>query len=454
VRRTNIFNDFPLPDYTDLVKSGSESIYLRPLNPPEKAGFIKKPMGYLLFRASLTDDLTGLEIARWLQSYCPTAVVAVNIEHIVLKARRLQGLQELLQSGVIPPDSILRRLSESAKAEILSHMHDLQLTFSTSANSAADPNTNKDSTTAQKAWKDLRANVSAVSKAIETPILLESNDPIDPNLAKSDAVVKVIGAGPSLSLRHQLLHNEALRRDPRIARDLLKVPRNKNRFRYGTVEGKDVLVEAFVYQPDPATAEPVAQTLRQVQKMATLLCQEKETSFRILPGVGYVQESVNSQFGLLFELTGPFNKEKPPMLLSDYYNTKKRVPLGKRIELVQALVTAIEQLHRLRWLHKELRSNNFLFLRSIGNANEIDIGQPWLVGFEYARTLDEGTTLDEDHSMENNLYRHPERWGKPHIAFTRAHEMYSLVRSCCHLFIFRKCVKAALIFALPGCRTS
>jgi hypothetical protein len=453
VGRTNVFNDFPLPDYTDLVKSGSESIYLRPLNPPESAGFIKKPVGCLLFRASLTDDLTGLEIARWLQSYCPTAVVAVNIEHVVLKARRLQGLQELLQSGVIPPDSILCRLSESAKAEILSHMHDLQLTFSTTANSAADPNTNKDSATAQKALKDLRANVSAVSKAIETPILLESNGPIDLNLAKSDAVVRVIGAGPSLSLRHQLLHNEALRRDPRIASDLLRVPRNKNRFRYGTVEGKAVLVEAFVYQPDPAT-EPVARTLRQVQKMATLLCQEKETSFRILPGVGYVQESVNSQFGLLFELTGPFNKEKPPMLLSDYYNAKKRVPLGKRIELVQALATAIEQLHCLRWLHKELRSNNILFLRSIENANEIDIGKPWLVGFEYARRLDEGTVFDEDHSMSNNLYRHPERWGKPHIAFTRAHEMYSLVRSCHCLFIFRKCVKTTLIFALLGCRTS
>jgi hypothetical protein len=453
VGRADIFNDFPLPDYTDLVKSGSESIYLRPLNPPENASFIKKPVGSLLFRASLSDDLTGLEIARWLQSYCPTSVVAVNIEHIVLKARRLQDLQELLQSGVIPPDSILRRLSESAKAEILSHMHDLQLTFSTTANSAADPNTNKDSATAQKAWKDLKANVSAVSKAIETPILL-SNDPIDPNLAESDEVVNIIEAGPSLSLRHKLLHNEALRRDPRIARDLLRVPTNKNRFRYGTVEGKAVLVEAFVYQPDPATAEPVAQTLRQVQKMATLLCQEKETSFRILPGVGYVQESVDSQFGLLFELTEPFNKEKPPMLLSDYYNAKERVPLGKRIELVQALVTATEQLHRLRWLHKELRSNNVLFLWSIENANEIDIGKPWLVGFEYARTLDEYTTFDEDHSMSNNLYRHPKRWGKPHIAFTRAHEMYSLVRSCCRLFIFRKCVKTALIFILLGCRTS
>jgi len=51
---------------------------------------------------------------------------------------------------------------------------------------------------------------------------------------------------------------------------------------------------------------------------------------------------------------------------------------------------------------------------------------PYLFGFEYARAEATGTKLEEDHSLQNNLYRHPDRWSRPTEKFIKAHDIYSL----------------------------
>lgn len=87
------------------------------------------------------------------------------------------------------------------------------------------------------------------------------------------------------------------------------------------------------------------------------------------------------------------------------------------------------------WVHKSIRSDVVAFM-AVGRetsepdagaparespAGRFDLGKPYLFGFEYARAGD-GTT----HSLANNLYRHPDRWGRPTARFEKSHDMYAL----------------------------
>ena len=63
----------------------------------------------------------------------------------------------------------------------------------------------------------------------------------------------------------------------------------------------------------------------------------------------------------------------------------------------------------------------------VAQQGSIDISNPYLFGFEYMRMQDAGTNLEADDSLERDLYRHPDRWGKPKVRFEKAHDVYALV---------------------------
>jgi hypothetical protein len=82
--------------------------------------------------------------------------------------------------------------------------------------------------------------------------------------------------------------------------------------------------------------------------------------------------------------------------------------------LAFALAEAIENFHKVGWVHKLSRSSNVVFFFQESkeeNANVliVDIHRPWLFGFEYSRPEDAETALKTDYSVENNVYMHPER---------------------------------------------
>jgi hypothetical protein len=57
-----------------------------------------------------------------------------------------------------------------------------------------------------------------------------------------------------------------------------------------------------------------------------------------------------------------------------------------------------------------------------------DLSRPVLFGFEYSRPECAGTNTQEDDSLQNNLYRHHDRWWRPTAVFETHHDVYSLVR--------------------------
>ena len=58
----------------------------------------KEPFWFIYLRVLLADNVTGLKITQWLKIYPPLNVIAVKIEALILKARRLQSLTDALSS--------------------------------------------------------------------------------------------------------------------------------------------------------------------------------------------------------------------------------------------------------------------------------------------------------------------------------------------------------------------
>jgi len=108
------------------------------------------------------------------------------------------------------------------------------------------------------------------------------------------------------------------------------------------------------------------------------------------------------------------------------------VSLDDRLFVAHELVVALDNFHRTGWLHKELKSENVFFMKRAGASEADDLLQrsvPYLFGFEYSRMEADKSSLAEDYTLENNIYRHTKRWGKPTVKFLKAHDIYSLV-SC------------------------
>jgi hypothetical protein len=421
------------------------------VRPPEGFARRKKlPSALMMLTVSLADDPTGLQIANWLRSFPPSIIQDVEIEGLVLKARRLEGLKKI---NTLFTGSILGKISQSAQVEITERLSALSgavfnaTTFAAAAASAPTPkptNAGLSPGNAERIINELETNVSAVCDTIEDSLLLDAN--LELQAAAEDEVAIAVGATQAISLRQYLLDNSRIPDQPEIPREVIKFSlssgsRAKKRFRYGCIAEKPVVVETFQYEvPSVDSSEPPQNFARQIKTMVTQLSQAKRTSYHILPCIGYFQERHSRQFSVVFQMEDKFVVEDTPTTLSSLYSSTKRVPLGERIRLAYEIAVAVGNLHRVGWLHKELKSENVLFFKTLGRENiveptspgvisspSINFALPWLFGFEYSRAEDADTYLEPDYSPENNAYRHPERWGKPRVKFERSHDVYSLV---------------------------
>ncbi|KAJ4172019.1 hypothetical protein NW754_007617 [Fusarium falciforme] len=150
------------PVFHNFARESPTNIRLQPVNQEQR--FMQKPSGYLLFRASLSGDVTGTQIAEWLKSAAPSNVTAVSIEAVVSRARRIQE--------AFPKGSAFEKLSEAARDEILWSMRGLNTTMAEAADRASNPTpipTSEKAEAVQQSWDRLKENMSRVDTAIETP---------------------------------------------------------------------------------------------------------------------------------------------------------------------------------------------------------------------------------------------------------------------------------------------
>ncbi|KAG6353630.1 hypothetical protein INS49_005338 [Diaporthe citri] len=271
--------------------------------------FVRRPAGYVLFRASLSDDVTGREIADWLKTAAPKNVTAVDIELVITRARRLQGL---LDGQGYADSSVFSRLSEPARQEIVRQLQGLNTVMSTAEGNARDPTRAADRASIEESIESINSGVANVCSAVETPILLDLSQ--DSESLEDDELVTAADAGPAILLRRAVeSHQQQLQQGPppvesrrstrRLIKNILASAPNLNnkadrpnpsapdltiasakfkhnfisdsitfiktasKFKTGTIEQKIVVIETYKYQKND-DGEPYQE---QAKKMVSLL---------------------------------------------------------------------------------------------------------------------------------------------------------------------------------------
>lgn len=403
------------------------------------------------------DDPTGLQLANWLKSYAPKEVQSVDIEGLVLKARRLQGLGEYKD---LFPGSTLSKLSDSAQKEIAERLMELDDTVQNSVLAAKShnqrSNTSVEGRSAKRAIEDISSIVNNVCETYQDSLLL------DPNLNNRDSQqemevdsgVEAIEAGDLVNIQSYI---KGFHKDLSKARELSATSIEltdvdsddedaEQRFLFGIFEGKRVMVEVFQYEPvgditddceDNDQDHIPPKTRQQFSKMAALLSQPKRSEFHVLQCIGFTHLRAKHELRLVFELEKTHEEDEYSTLLELLKDPDvKRLPLGVRLQLAFSIATAVSNLHRVGWVHKDLRSDNIVLFGKTNTSTavntditaQLDFSTPYLFGFEYSRPEDDETAKTPDFDPATLIYKHPDRWGTPTAYFTKMHDVYALVR--------------------------
>ncbi|KAI9790681.1 MAG: hypothetical protein M1833_001770 [Piccolia ochrophora] len=113
----------------------------------------------------------------------------------------------------------------------------------------------------------------------------------------------------------------------------------------------------------------------------------------------------------------------------------RKPSLGDRFLLAHTLSLTVANIHGSGWVHKNIWSRGILCFPTTtpgtsSSSTTITGTQPhllpYLTDWGFARPTTAGTDLRADFEVEPNLYRHPDRQGKPTYQFTKQHDMYAL----------------------------
>jgi serine/threonine protein kinase len=187
-----------------------------------------------------------------------------------------------------------------------------------------------------------------------------------------------------------------------------------------------------------------------VDKVSAFL-HELEPSFHSLQCRGYIKDWAaverSPRYGYIFDL--PFSvyphnaqqsavlshMDRPPLphmhTLRNMLDRQVEIPsLNLRFTYAIILLETLLQLHTAGWLHKELRSDNILFIQrppyDQDGGESILLSPMYIAGYVYAR-------LDNPHEMteptesgsENDLYRHPLSMGNSKLSYRKSFDIFS-----------------------------
>jgi hypothetical protein len=209
-------------------------------------------------------------------------------------------------------------------------------------------------------------------------------------------------------------------------------PSPDQRIRFGKQADQDVLVEYIYYSNQDLDA--CDRVSHQIKRIVALLTESKSPKFRCFGISGFTHETLcGPRFGLIHPLSETL-KDRECISLAELIRQFKYVPLNRRIRLARNICEAILHLHSIGWYHKNIKGENIIIFDlpksdKINSAAEgWDFETPFLIGFDCSRPADAETRHTVDFSTNNNLYRHPDRWGRS-ARFENHHDIYALVSS-------------------------
>ncbi|KAK2742777.1 hypothetical protein FQN55_007720 [Onygenales sp. PD_40] len=202
--------------------------------------------------------------------------------------------------------------------------------------------------------------------------------------------------------------------------------------------------ENHCYNP-PGPAGPIdSRTKTRINALAKLLHQPKEQIFRVLPCIGWKYLPQHGSISFVFEVQ-PRPVGAPVSLQRLLFDSRRRPGLGDKFRLALGLSKCITQMHMVQWLHESFRSDNILLFphqtggtsRAVVDADTdtdtnpnphlgVNYSEPWVLGFEFSRPEPFFSSGQADFEPQRDIYRHPERQGRPESLFKKEHDIYAL----------------------------
>lgn len=190
-----------------------------------------------------------------------------------------------------------------------------------------------------------------------------------------------------------------------------------------------VLVEYKHYQDDEATTNEERDLDQQrVRQLASLLSSAGTGDLATLAFRGLSKDPEHTRHTFVYDFPPRTDISSGPLSLFSMINSNKvdvRLTLPARFSVASTIAKAIAAFHADGWVHKSLRSESVVFFRE-ALTRSLMVKNPYLVNFEYSRPQASHTLLEFDDDYERNLYRHPDRQGKPTTSFNRLHDIYAL----------------------------
>ncbi|KAF2488145.1 hypothetical protein BDY17DRAFT_245033, partial [Neohortaea acidophila] len=166
----------------------------------------------------------------------------------------------------------------------------------------------------------------------------------------------------------------------------------------------------------------VNDTDKDIRTLATKLHYIDSSTFGVLKcrGVAKVRGADGGQLKS-FDLVLETPTRDQPRTLRGCLISQASHTLTERVHLAQQLAAAVNYVHTLDFVHKNIRPENLI---GFGDAR---LNPFFLIGFEQVRSADGRTYLQGDTEWQKSLYRHPERQGLfVQERFTMQHDIYSL----------------------------
>jgi hypothetical protein len=188
---------------------------------------------------------------------------------------------------------------------------------------------------------------------------------------------------------------------------------------------------------------------KRVNQVAAFL-HKLEPSFHSLPCRGYVKDHDANRYGYIFDLPETFQSTSLPVQPSQSQPSLSPLPnlrslrqlfdqpltapsLNERLSISVTLLETLLNLHTSGWLHKELRSDNIIFIRKADDDGDGDDNvnlstySMYVAGYVYARADDPGEMTEPLKSeLEADLYRHPISLGSSRLSFRKSFDIFSV----------------------------
>ncbi|OOQ83494.1 hypothetical protein PEBR_34342 [Penicillium brasilianum] len=231
----------------------------------------------------------------------------------------------------------------------------------------------------------------------------------------------------------------------------------------GTSEATKVIVEYHEYEGelkrDDLEPEEVDELKAPIRNLAWLL---QSTTFAsnssdsldqpkiyALECLGFIDQPIEERSAFLYKLPASESDDGTSLTtLHAFINAidsankrpLKKPSLNDRFSMAHSLALTVSNVHASAWVHKNIWSRGILlFLETSSGVStaglyEQRLSTPspgnrivsYLSDWGYARSVKQGTDMRSDFEVEPNLYRHPNRQGKPTHQFSRLHDIYAL----------------------------